>query len=109
MFAFLYGQCYYSSARTENKSYFPSVWGRWIDMLLDQLGFSVTCMHSKVCLPSVDKDASFGNEFRLIVILLLAINQKFSFVFCTLCSVGEAVAIGHSLLIGQCGCRLLHV
>ena len=25
------------------------------------------------------------------------------------CSVGESVAVGHSLLIGQCGCRLLHV
>jgi len=25
------------------------------------------------------------------------------------CSVGQAVAVGHSLLIGQCGFRLLHV
>jgi len=32
-----------------------------------------------------------------------------SFIKRTYCRVGEAVAVGHSLLIGQCGCRLLHV
>jgi len=35
-----------------------SVNRRWIDLFLDQLGFSVTCM-----LPSVVKNVSFGNEF----------------------------------------------
>jgi len=33
-----------------------------------------------VHLPSVDVNASFADEFRLLLILLLLIHQKFSFV-----------------------------
>jgi len=48
--------CYYPSMRTENN--FSSVGGRWIDLLLDQLGFinlgllSPACTRESVFCPS---------------------------------------------------------
>jgi len=39
-------ECYYPSVRTENKgllALFSVRQGRWVDLLLDLLGFSVTC------------------------------------------------------------------
>ena len=43
-------ECYYPSVRTENKGFlelFSVRQRRWVDVLLGQLGFSVTCtVHS---------------------------------------------------------------
>jgi len=41
--------------------------------------------------------------------LQVPVTEKSSKLLGIECSVGEAVAVGHSLLTGQCGCRLLHV
>ena len=58
-----------------NECYFPSVRGGGLISLFDQLGVysSVTCTREFV-FHCVDKDASSGNEFQLLVFLLLSIH-----------------------------------